>query len=204
MGMRGSGKTTFAKWFIKNIFPNHLVFDTIYKINSKDYAGFNRYQVNNANGGEQLKKEFDDFFFGLQKQEVKGSTFYFSPQGKVIDCIVIEEANLVAPSRETPPLALRFLTNVGRHANLANVCIIRRPTQLHTDVIELADYLIIFALDGKNDIDYLNEIKQGLGDATQKLDIEKHDFIIYKRGHSVQMFTKVTVNEPVLSSTGRT
>jgi hypothetical protein len=47
--------------------------------------------------------------------------------------------------------------------------ICRRPSQLNTDLTEIADYLFIFQLGGKNDIQYLNDLKQGLGEAVKNL-----------------------------------
>ena len=45
----------------------------------------------------------------------------------------------------------------------------RRPCQLNQDLTELADYIFIFRLTGKNDLNYLDEIVTGLGDAVRSL-----------------------------------
>ena len=45
----------------------------------------------------------------------------------------------------------------------------RRPVQFHTDIVELADFLFIFRLDGNNDYKYLENLHRGLGDMVRNL-----------------------------------
>jgi len=192
-GQRGSGKTMWAKRITKDLFPRHLVFDTIFSVNEVDWKGFNRFCVEEPLSGEELKKEFDDFFNDLNKENIKGR-IHLIKNDKVIDLIDIDEVNMVAPSRETPPFSFKFLTNIGRHINLTVIMITRRPVQVNTDAVELADFLVLFSLSGKNDIDFLNNIKTGLGDAVSELDIDMHNFIIWKRGAPTwSTFSKIDI-----------
>ncbi len=181
-GQRGSGKTVFAKHIVKELFPkNHVVFDVNFSVNKYDWEGFNRFKVTEPLNKDELRKEFDTFFNDLEQKEINKRTHLFKDEMRV-DCIVTEEANMVAPSRELPPFSFKFLTNIGRHTNVTHIILTRRPVQVNTDAVELADYLVLFALSGKNDVGYLNEIKSGLGDAVAELDFDKHDFIIWRRG----------------------
>ena len=53
--------------------------------------------------------------------------------------------------------------------NIGLIFIARRPTQLHPDIVSLADNVICFQLSGKNDVQYLNDLYIGMGDEVQKL-----------------------------------
>jgi hypothetical protein len=82
----------------------------------------------------------------------------------------IDEANRFAePKPEPLPPVLRDLNDYRAHYELATLYIGRRPVQFHTDIVDLANNLIIFRLDGQHDIDYLNRTKSGLGDVASTL-----------------------------------
>jgi len=89
---------------------------------------------------------------------------------KHYDILVIDESNRFAPAKPKPlPDELAEWNDSCRHFNKGFGCICRRPTQLHQDITELADWLFIYRLTGKNDVKYLNEINAGLGDALLEL-----------------------------------
>ena len=162
-GMRGSGKTHFTKYLASN-FKNPFIFDPL-----NEYTEFeNRYIPSETSDFLEIQNEF--------------MLMYDKVNWKKIDLLVIEEADLIAPSRQSYPFTLRKIISLGRHEGLTYVWITRRPAQMHTDISELADYLVVFKLDGKNDIDYLNSIYKGLGYTANTLDFNKHNFIWYERG----------------------
>lgn len=82
--------------------------------------------------------------------------------------VAIDEANRFLPSkpRELPQI-IGEINDCCRHPEygFTPVFVARRPTQLNQDITELAHYLIIFHLKGRNDIDALNNFNAGLGDA---------------------------------------
>lgn len=163
-GMRDQGKTTFAKELLSG-FRRSVVFDTL-----NEYKDFYRYIPKTRNAGEELEGEFNLFWNRINK--------------KHIDCICVDEANRVAPRAMKATQAVRDIVDMGRHIEppffgCAYIFIARRPTQMFTDAVELADFLVFFRLDGKNDIEYLNDVRTGLGDLVQTL--KPHEFVIYAR-----------------------
>ena len=87
--------------------------------------------------------------------------------------VVIDEANRFCPSKPAPlPQEIANLNDWRAHygQGLAVGYICRRPVQLHQDLTETANYLLIFRLAGKNDLGYLNDLAAGLGDQVSELD----------------------------------
>jgi len=170
-GMRGSGKTTFVKHALLPVFRRHIVYDLV-----EDYPpeNFTVYKVPRdiRADNEQIKANFD-----LLCSRINWS---------VIDCVVVNEANRVMPNREKMPQYGRMLVDVSRHFEGGPKTVIyetRRPAQLHTDVLELADIIVCFKLDGKNDVDALNARRTGLGDMVAALSLDTHEAIVYISGH---------------------
>jgi len=90
--------------------------------------------------------------------------------------LAIDECNRWCPNRKPLPEMIGYLNDEQRHLHLALAFIARRPVQLNTDLTELAHYLILFSLAGKNDRQYLNDLADGLGDRVVKL--PWHDFLV--------------------------
>jgi len=117
--------------------------------------------------------------------------------------LLIDEANRFFPSPHRPMQQMAKLVDFHRHwaptdkktlelkeKGLAVVLISRRPVQLCTNVIELADYNIFFNLSGKNDIDYLNSLCRGLGEEVAKLP----DFhFVLRKGRDFQLCSPMKI-----------
>lgn len=88
---------------------------------------------------------------------------------------VIDEANRYAPNKKPLSSELSYLNDFSRHMKLATLYVARRPTQLNTDLVELAHNIIIFNLSGKNDAQYLEDLSYGLGYEVKNL--RKHEFM---------------------------
>lgn len=71
-----------------------------------------------------------------------------------------------------------------RHWKLTTVHVARRPVQMNTDIVELANYIIIFNLAGKNDQQYLNDLSKGLGDEVLKLPKYHYMFVDENRTYT--------------------
>lgn len=114
-------------------------------------------------------------------------------QRRFYKLLAIDEANRFCPSKPSPlPEVVADLNDTGRHpewGNITPIYIARRPTQLNQDLTELAHYLFIFNLKGKNDIDYLNDFAKGLGD--EVFNLPSFHFII------VDQHRTWTVHKPV-------
>jgi len=158
LGLQGSGKTVNAKWILRH-YPRHLVYDPL-----KEYVGFNRYLPTYR---EYSLEAIAEINAAIQR-------FIFEKEGK-LDLFVIDEANRYCPTRRPLPETIGQINDFNRHMNLGFGVIARRPVQLHTDLIELAHDLFIYRLKGKNDIAYLNELSDGLGEAV--LSLQPYHFV---------------------------
>ncbi|WP_456477904.1 helicase HerA domain-containing protein [Geoglobus ahangari] len=172
-GLQGSGKTTLAKYILRQFYDTGWVIDVL-----DEYAGFNRYvmQDRTITGRDELNAAI---FYILEK---------FKPR-----LLIIDEANRYCPPKKPLPEAVSYLNDFHRHENLAIGFIARRPAQLHTDLVELAHYLFIFRLVGKNDKTYLDYLHSGLSEAVESL--PPHSFIFYNRENGEIRVMKVPLTK---------
>ena len=163
-GLRGSGKTTWAESIAENQAFHSIVYDTVreYPTNKK----FDVYRPVNSNS----IGEFVTFIRGYIKREGEfGKQMERYPRYTLL---LVDEFNRFAPGggKALHP-ALMDLNDQLRHPpyQIGVVYIARRPTQIHPDIVGLADSILCFQLSGKNDIQYLNDLKKGYGDAVEAL-----------------------------------
>lgn len=156
LGLQGSGKSNFCKFLLTHE-PNHLVYDTM-----REYQEFNTYTPHFVDGGPESREELSEFIQYFVLGKTRGT--------KKLKLILIDEANTYCHSKPTPlPLGMTMLNDKSRHFDLSMVVVARRPVQLHTDLVELAHYLVIFNLRGIRDEAYLEEIARGLGETVINL-----------------------------------
>jgi len=156
LGLQGTGKSVLVKYFLKNT-KACIVYDV-----QKEHYGFNRYivslkQVRKYEPDDPAIRELNRFI----DRVVVGS-------GQ-IRLFIFEEANRYCPSKRPLPNSVLTLNDDQRHLKVGFGVIARRPTQLNTDLVELAHYLFIYRLPGKNDIEYLESIAEGLGETVRNL-----------------------------------
>ena len=179
-GLQGSGKSVLTK-HILGMEKAHIVYDV-----HSEHSGFNRYlvtyrQVRKYDPGDpailELNRFVDRIIFGTGR----------------IRLLILEEANRYCPSKRPLPSSILTLNDDQRHDRVAFGIIARRPTQLNTDLVELAHYLFIFRLVGKNDREYLEAIAEGLGDAVRSL--EDYHFVIVYPDRSFEVHAPVTYDK---------
>lgn len=157
LGLQGSGKTTMAKHILGTV-KNHIVYDVHH-----EYQGFNRYFVENR----QVRKSGDNNDLAIAELNRFVTTCVLGPG--LIRLFVLDEANRYCPNKYPLPSSILTLNDDNRHESIAFGVVARRAAQLNTDLVELAHYLFIYRLTGKNDYQYLEDISQGLGDAVRAL-----------------------------------
>jgi AAA+ ATPase superfamily predicted ATPase len=162
LGMKQEGKTVLARSILKK-FPKHLVYDTT----RNDYEGFDRYIPQYNQYSAQAIQEVN---MVIEKLVIQ----------RRVNLFIVDEANTYAPNKQLMPNGLKKVMDThkhiyGQHNGMAFGVIARRPAQLNTDLIELAEYIFIFSLQGKNDLQYLDSLKYGLGDVVRNL--EKYHFV---------------------------
>jgi len=98
--------------------------------------------------------------------------------------VVFEEASRYLGKHSPSRAALTYLDE-HRHMDQHVMIVCRRPTQVHPDVIELANYLIVFNLPGANDKALLEAMACGLGDIVREL--PEHEFVVVDEHRKVHL-----------------
>ena len=181
VGLKGSGKTVFMRHLL-NAFKRHLIVDPM-----MEYRGFRRYIPKNRCYSDAGVAEIDMVAEMLVVPN-KGN------KAKV-DLFAVDEANRYFPSRHPLPPVIQDINDLQRHWGLTSAYIARRPTQINTDIVELSDWIIVYNLAGKNDIQYLNDLSDGLGDEVLKL--PKYHFMFVDQRRDYKMMSPVPLTEPV-------
>ncbi len=176
LGVQGSGKTELAKIILRSA-RNSIVYDVHH-----EYVGLNRYlvehrQVDRRKRDDPGIAELDHFV----SQVVQGS-------GQV-RLFVLDEANRYCPNKYPLPASILVLNDDQRHDRIAFGTIARRAAQLNTDLTELAHYIFVFRLTGRNDYAFLEDTAVGLGDAVR--DLEDYHFVI------VDQARRFKIHEPI-------
>lgn len=86
------------------------------------------------------------------------------------DLFIMDETSLFCPNKRPLPPGIQLLNDVHRHEKIDLMFVARRPAQIHTDLVELAKYIYIFLLSGRNDHMYLRNLNVELGSAVGKLE----------------------------------
>lgn len=177
-GLQGSGKSVLVKDILhKN--RNSFVYDVL-----REHHGANRYLVTNR----QVIKHREDDPAIQELNRVVNTVVIHSHQVRMF---VLEEANRYCPPKPHPlPSSILDLNDFQRHENISFGIVARRPVQVHSDLVELAHYLFIFRLVGKNDTEYLNVIAEGLGDAVKGL--QDFHFIVVNPNRTYEVHKPVT------------
>lgn len=169
VGHKGSGKTTLAKHILNQTAPDdHLVYDPL-----GEYVGYRRYVPKDRRDPE----EADAF--------IREIALPYRPK-----LLLFDEGNAYTrpkPARLEP--YMQHLVDFSRHEGIAFGVIARRPVQLHSDLVELANFYFVFNLHGTNDIKRLNETYAGMGQAVRGLKL--HYFAILAEGR------ELTIHAPI-------
>ncbi len=169
-GLPGSGKSNFLCWLAETWGSRCLVFDPEHEfpLNST----FDVYRPTSRNKPYELRvAELEK----LLKVVVK------LKKHKLIE---IDEAGDYLPSKPTPLTDYMAAFNRRcRHPEFNRMIPIyacQRPTQLNQDITAMCHFLFIFNLAGKADIDYLDDMARGLGEAAFNLP-EYHFLVVNQR-----------------------
>jgi len=156
-GLKGAGKSNFLQWLLKenDAYQNALVYDMC-----REHGDLQRYIPENRNGEEAR----------VEAGEVVQRFVTDNERGARPDLLVLEEATRYAPNGGGAPDALMDLVDLARHYDVGILAVCRRPANLDTTLVELADNLLVFPVRGKNDKKRLNDEAPGAGDAAADLD----------------------------------
>lgn len=156
LGLKGTGKSTLNDTIRNSYGESALFYDTLHE--SPENVVYDVYQPVD----KYSVKELDSVI-----KTILPKNKFAEPKYRLF---VIDEANRFCPPYPKPlPDSVKDLNDITRHYGMTIGFIARRPTQLHTDIVEMADYLFIYRLTGKNDMVYLENTVSGLGDAVKSL-----------------------------------
>lgn len=155
-GLKHAGKSNWIQHVLNQPqYNSHLVYDVC-----QEHDILNQYVPTHRRGKEAVA-EFDN----VAEELVLGVERERRPE-----VLALEEASRYAPNSGKTSGALMELVDLNRHYDVGLVGCARRPAQVNTDTVEMADQLIVFRLTGKNDVRRLNREADGLGDAARQLD----------------------------------
>lgn len=174
LGLQGSGKSYLSRHLLQHEQAS-IVYDVLH-----EYSGFNRYIVKYRQHGKEGLDELNTFVSAIVINT------------KRIKLFILDEANRYCPPKPHPlPDSILELNDWQRHYQISFGTIARRPTQLHSDLTELAHYMFIFQLTGRNDLAYLDTITTGL--AEKVLALPQYHFVIVHPNHEIEIHPPVMI-----------
>lgn len=183
LGVKKSGKSTLANILLNDSGQSALYYDTLGespKNSAYDYyVPKDRYSV----------VELENVITKITPQAGTDINVFMPPYSMFI----IDECNRFCPPKPHPlPPKVADLNDQNRHYLMSVGYVARRPSQLNSDLIELADYLFIFRLTGKNDLIYLDATISGLGQAVAGLG--KFEFVLVTPDKHFQVCNALKAN----------
>jgi len=176
VGLPGSGKTYWSKayvaaWQKANPGKGALIIDVM-----------NEYTGEGSIYRPENRTEPRDEIEGLVQTALIDP--YIDKKKKRYHLVLFDEASRYIFPRVSLGPQFGYLNDFSRHMDLTMICVARRFSQVHTDISELAHKLVIFSQTGKNDLERLSQIAEGLDDAVRGL--SGHEHIEYSRGKIVR------------------
>jgi len=154
-GMKGEGKSNWVQYALnKPQYSDHLIYDV-----TREHEDFNRY-LPEFRRGDKADAELN----GVVERLITRND-----RDKRPSLFVIEEFSRFCSPHSPPPSEVYELIDMLRHYGIGLMTVARRPAQVHTDTLELADSVIVFHLQGPNDVRKLNNYRDGLGDLVKQL-----------------------------------
>lgn len=155
-GMKRQGKSNWLQYVLSEFdaYRNALVYDM-----NREHDNLARYVPTHRNG-EKARTEAGE----VVKHFVTDNDRGLRP-----DLLVMEEATRYCPNGGGTPDPIMEVADLARHLNVGLLAVCRRLARLDTTLVELADYIVVFALRGKNDRSRLNAESPGAGEAAAEL-----------------------------------
>ncbi len=156
-GLRGTGKTNLARYIAQAGDKSAvLAYDPL-----GQYPEYDRIEPRR----QQFPEAPDEFMRVLDKD-----IHIFKGTAHPYRVLLVDEAHRVAPSGHNLHRGIARLNHEHRHIPLAIVWISRRPRELHPEIVNLADHIMIFRLPGATDARFLEDTAKGLAEQVRALE----------------------------------
>lgn len=180
LGKKDTGKSFFNNNLMANARGNYAVFDPMDE--HTDYKDSDVIVVPSVKRGPQAVEQLEDFID------------FVTHNRHTFDYVIIDEVNRFHQKGGTLDGAIGELVDLSAHYDegMGVGFIARKPTQVHVDLRDLSDYLIIFRLTGVGDARVLDEISSGLGERVSQL--KPKEFIVVSPDGSYQQYPPIQGN----------
>lgn len=154
-----------VKYFLRQQ-PDHLIFDPLEEYDVNEFNVYRPDSIIRKGSSVNPSEEMEILIENVIKPAASC--------GK-LKLFAIDEADIPFPAHEELGFNARQMLTLGRHwgpGNTDGICVLyiaRRPVNLNTNVVELADYRVFFTLTGRNDLKYMNDIRIHLDDVVTNL-----------------------------------
>jgi hypothetical protein len=180
LGVKGAGKSTLVDMIHNSYGEQALYYDTLHE--APEATEYNVYQPADKYSIPELESVIS---------AIIPATKFAVPKFKVF---TVDEGNrFFKPYPKPMPQKAKELNDICRHFGMSFGVIARRPSQLHTDLVDLADYLFIYRLTGKNDLVYLENTASGLSEAVRTLGV--HEFVQVNPDKSFEVCEPIKPNK---------
>lgn len=178
LGVKGAGKSYFTDSLMQRASGKVVIFDPMDEYSDK--RGIYRIVPSEKRGEEAI-------------EQLRETIEFIETNQDEISYFVVDEISRFHQKGGILDDALGQLLDLNRHMDIGIGFIARRPTQVHTDIREMADYLFLFGLRGANDQKMLNEISSGLESSMTEMieEYPAHSFI------TVYPSRKYEIMEPI-------
>lgn len=162
-GIQGSGKTYLARSLLAQ-FRNPFVFT----VHADDFKGDRCYLY----VPKHPVREFEAVCTKVLELAKK----------RKVDAFFVDEADMFVRENYDLNPALNDLVINHRHYGLAMFFLSRRPQDIPTKIVESSHYIFIFKLEGDNALKKFHEIDRRLPPLMERLDYDRHNFIVKELG----------------------
>lgn len=170
VGLKGSGKTELSKHILRTT-ENHMVYDPLNEYAEyRNYVPTDRYDPHEASA-------FVEQIVLVQHP----------------DLVIFDEMNSYTyPKPKRLRRGIAHLVDFSRHEGVSFGSITRRPSMLHTDIFETANYIFVFRLTGQNDLKKMRDIHGYLPDHIAELG--DYEFVICDERRNITTHAAIDLN----------
>ena len=166
-GRKGSGKSTLVRE-ISHEFPRVVALDSLGEYDTRE-----RFQV--LDGPQEIAEGMlrvegaQTFRVSLRADDtetlLRALDLVYEMPGVLV---IVEETSLYCSPSHLPPEISR-LVRYGRHRDISQVYVARRPSEIHRDLTAQADVIVSFVQHEQRDVAYLRAVAGPEAEAVQRL-----------------------------------